>query len=95
MQLLIKTKRNVLIEIKKGLLCPLFLIDLQSIDFCFKIYFLIISKEIKYLYYFDKKIYFENLISLIPFISITILILGCSNKPVEKEMKLPMLLSTT
>ena len=32
--------------------------------------------------------------SLVPFISITILAFGCTNKPVEKEMKMPMLFDT-
>ena len=33
----------------------------------------------------------KNFISLIPILSMTILALGCSNKPVEKEIKMPML----
>ena len=36
----------------------------------------------------------KNFISFIPFLSITILSLGCSNKPVGKEMKIPMLFDT-
>ena len=33
----------------------------------------------------------KNSTSLIPFLSMIILILGCSNKPAEKEMNMPML----
>ena len=33
----------------------------------------------------------KNFISLIPFLSIIILTFWCSTKPVEKEMKMPML----
>ena len=40
------------------------------------------------------KLILENFISPIPFLSITILSLECSNKPVEKEMKIPMLFDT-
>jgi len=40
------------------------------------------------------KLIFKNSISLIPFLSMTILTLGCSNKPVEKEMKMPILFDT-
>ena len=36
----------------------------------------------------------KNSISVIPFLSMTILTLGCSNKTVEKEMKMPMLFDT-
>ena len=36
----------------------------------------------------------KNCISLIPFLTMIILTLGCSNKPVEKEMKTPMLFDT-
>ena len=36
----------------------------------------------------------KNSISLIPFLSMIILTLGCSNKPAEKEMKMPMLFDT-
>ena len=36
----------------------------------------------------------KNSISLIPFLSMIILTLGCSNKPAEKEMKMPMLFNT-
>ena len=36
----------------------------------------------------------KNFISLIPFLSIRILTFGCSNKPVEKEMKMRMLFNT-
>ena len=36
----------------------------------------------------------KEFISLIPFFSIIILLFGCSNKPVEKEMKMPMLFDT-
>ena len=35
----------------------------------------------------------KNCISLIPFLSMIILTLGCSNKP-EEEMKMPMLFDT-
>jgi hypothetical protein len=37
------------------------------------------------------KLILKNFILLIPFLSITILTLGCSNKPVEKEIRMPML----
>ena len=40
------------------------------------------------------KLILKNFVSLIPFFSITILSLGCSNKPVEKDMKMPMLFDT-
>jgi len=40
------------------------------------------------------KFIFKNFISLIPFLSIIILPLGCSNKPVEKETRMPMLFDT-
>tara|TARA_B100001989_G_scaffold92755_1_gene64583 strand:+ start:143 stop:271 length:129 start_codon:yes stop_codon:yes gene_type:complete len=33
----------------------------------------------------------KNTISLIPFLAIIIPTLGCSNKPVDKEIKMPML----
>ena len=36
----------------------------------------------------------KHFISLIPFVSISIFMFGCSNKPVEKEMKMPMLFNT-
>ena len=36
----------------------------------------------------------KNSISLITFLSIIILTLGCSNKPAEKKMKMPMLFDT-
>ena len=36
----------------------------------------------------------KDFISLIPFLSIIIFIFGCSNKLVEKEMKMRMLLNT-
>ena len=36
----------------------------------------------------------KHFISLIPFLSISIFIFGYSNKPVEKEMKMPMLFNT-
>jgi len=36
----------------------------------------------------------DNSISLISFLSIIILTLGCSNKSVEKEMTMPMLFDT-
>ncbi len=38
------------------------------------------------------KLILKNSISLIPFLSMIILTLGCSNKPAEKEMKMPMFL---
>jgi hypothetical protein len=37
------------------------------------------------------KLILKNSISLIPFLSMIILTLGCSNKPAEKEMKMPIL----
>ena len=37
------------------------------------------------------KLILKNFVSLILFHSITILTFGCSNNPVEKEMKMPML----
>jgi len=40
------------------------------------------------------KFIFKKFISLIPFLSIIILPLGCSNKPVEKEIRMPMLFDT-
>ena len=40
------------------------------------------------------KLILKNSISLIPFLSIIILTLGCSNKPAEKKMKMPMLFDT-
>ena len=40
------------------------------------------------------KLILKNSISLIPFLSMTILTLGCSNKPLEKDMKMPMLFDT-
>ena len=40
------------------------------------------------------KLILKNFICLIPFLSMTILILGCSNKPVKKEMKIPMSFDT-
>ena len=42
------------------------------------------------------KLILKNSISLIPFLSMIILTLGCSNKPAEKEkeMKMPMLFDT-
>ena len=36
----------------------------------------------------------KNSTSLITFLLMTILTLGCSNKPVEKEIKMPMLFDT-
>ncbi len=36
----------------------------------------------------------KNFISLVSSFSITILIFGCSNKQVEKEIKMPMLFDT-
>ena len=36
----------------------------------------------------------KNSISIVPFLSMIILTLGCSNKPAEKEMKMPMLFDT-
>ena len=32
----------------------------------------------------------KTFISLIPYFPLTILILGCTNKPLKKEMKMPM-----
>ena len=40
------------------------------------------------------KLILKNSISLIPFLSMIILTLGCSNKPAEKGMKIPMLFDT-
>ena len=40
------------------------------------------------------KLILKNSISLIPFLSMIILTLGCSNKPAEKEMKMPILFDT-
>ena len=40
------------------------------------------------------KLVLKQFISFIPFLSILIFIFGCSNKPVIKEMKMPMLLNT-
>ena len=36
----------------------------------------------------------KNYISLFPFLAMTILTLGCSKKPAEKEMKMQMLFDT-
>ena len=36
----------------------------------------------------------KHFISFIPFLFMSILSLGCSNKPIEKEMKMPMLFDT-
>ena len=63
-------------------------------DFCFKIYFLQISKDIEDYIPLINKLILKNSISLIPFLSMTILTLGCANKPAEKEMKMPMLFDT-
>ena len=40
------------------------------------------------------ELFLKHFISLIPFLSISIFMFGCSNKPVEKEMKMPMLFNT-
>ena len=40
------------------------------------------------------KLILKNFIALIPFLSIIILSLGCSNKRVEKGIKMPMLFDT-
>ena len=40
------------------------------------------------------KLILKNSISLITFLSMTILTLGCSNKPSEKEIKMPFLFDT-
>ena len=40
------------------------------------------------------KLTLKQIISLIPFLSISILIFGCSIRPGEKEMKMPMLFNT-
>ena len=40
------------------------------------------------------KLILKNFISLIPFLSIIILTFGCSNKRVEKGIKMPMLFDT-
>ena len=40
------------------------------------------------------KFILKNFISLVSSFSITILIFGCSNKQVEKEIKMPMLFDT-
>ena len=40
------------------------------------------------------KFIFKKFISLIPFLSIIILPLGCPNKPVEKEKRMPMMFDT-
>ena len=63
-------------------------------DFYFKIYFLETSKDIWDYIPFINKLILKNSISLIPFLSMIILILGCSNKSAEKEMKMPMLFDT-
>ena len=63
-------------------------------DFCFKIYFLQISKDFQDYILLINKLILKNSISLIPFLSMIILTLGCSNKPAEKEMKMPMLFDT-
>ena len=63
-------------------------------DFCFKIYFLQILKDIGDCIPLINKLILKNSISLIPFLSMIILTLGCSNKPAEKEMKMPMLFDT-
>ncbi len=63
-------------------------------DFCFKIYFLQISKDIEDYIPLINKLILKNSISLVPFLSMIILTLGCSNKPAEKEMKMPMLFDT-
>ena len=41
-----------------------------------------------------KKLILKNSISLIPFHLMTIITLGCSNKTLEKEIKMPMLFNT-
>jgi len=40
------------------------------------------------------KLILKNFISLIHFLSISILIFGCSNKPVDKEIEMPMLFNS-
>ena len=40
------------------------------------------------------KLILKHSISLIPFLSMIILTLGCSKKPVKEEMKMPMLFDT-
>ena len=40
------------------------------------------------------KLILKNSISLITFLSMIILTLGCSNRPAEKEIKMPMLFDT-
>ena len=40
------------------------------------------------------KLILKHIISLIPFLSISILIFGFSKNPVQKEMKMPMLFNT-
>ena len=63
-------------------------------DFCFKIYFLQISKDIEDYIPLINKLILKNSISLIPFLSMIFLTLGCSNKTAEKEMKMLMLFDT-
>ena len=63
-------------------------------DFCFKIYFLQISKDIQDIIPLINKLILKTLFLLIPFLSMIILTLGCSNKPAEKEMKMPMVFNT-
>ena len=40
------------------------------------------------------KLILKKCIFLVPFLSIIILTFGCSNKPLEKEMEMPMLFDT-
>ena len=64
----------------------------MSIDrFLFQnLFFTNLKKDFR-LYSLINKLILKNSISLIPFLAMTILTLGCSNKPLDKEMKMPML----
>ena len=56
--------------------------------------FLKFQKKIKDYICLINKLILKNSIFLILFLSITILTLGCSNKPEEKEINMPMLFDT-
>ena len=51
-------------------------------------------REIKFYSALIYKLILKNFISLIPFLSIIILTFGCSNKLVEKGIKMPILFNT-
>ena len=51
-------------------------------------------KANKYYIRYINKFILKNFISLIPFFFMIILLLGCSNKPVEKETQMLMLFDT-